>query len=77
LWTVAATALLLTGAPYDTVRTLVKLALSPMWCRRLQPPRGAGNCATSHDGPAPACPPDPVRGAGNCATGHDVPALAR
>ncbi|MGW7256015.1 acyltransferase family protein [Streptomyces sp. NPDC054834] len=31
LWTVAATALLLAGAPYETVRTLVKLALSPMW----------------------------------------------
>lgn len=31
LWTVAATALLLTGAPFATVRTLVKLALSPMW----------------------------------------------
>ncbi len=27
----AATALLLTGAPFGTVRTLVKLALSPMW----------------------------------------------
>ncbi|AYC39715.1 acyltransferase family protein [Streptomyces griseorubiginosus] len=31
LWTVAATALLLTGAPFGTVRTLVKLALSPLW----------------------------------------------
>lgn len=31
LWTVAATALFLAGAPYETVRTLVKLALSPMW----------------------------------------------
>lgn len=31
LWTVVATALLLTGAPFETVRTLVKLALSPMW----------------------------------------------
>ncbi|MDH6568864.1 peptidoglycan/LPS O-acetylase OafA/YrhL [Streptomyces sp. SAI-208] len=31
LWTVTATALLLTGAPYGTVRTLVRLALSPMW----------------------------------------------
>ncbi len=31
LWTVAATALLLTGAQFETVRTLVKLALSPMW----------------------------------------------
>ncbi|MGW0081929.1 acyltransferase family protein [Streptomyces sp. NPDC003393] len=31
LWTVAAAALLLTGADPGTVRTLVKLALSPMW----------------------------------------------
>ncbi|MFK4103833.1 acyltransferase [Streptomyces sp. NPDC019531] len=31
LWAVAATALLLTGAPFATVRTLVKLALSPLW----------------------------------------------
>ncbi|MFB7594580.1 acyltransferase [Streptomyces sp. NPDC056160] len=31
LWTTAAVALLLTGADPDTVRTLVKLALSPMW----------------------------------------------
>ncbi|OKK09998.1 acyltransferase family protein [Streptomyces sp. CB02400] len=31
LWTVVATALLLSGAEYATVRTLVKLALSPMW----------------------------------------------
>lgn len=31
LWTVVATALLLTGAQFETVRTLVKLALSPMW----------------------------------------------
>lgn len=31
LWTVAAAALLLTGAPFETVRTLVRLALSPMW----------------------------------------------
>lgn len=31
LWTVAAVALLLTGVPFGTVRTLVKLALSPMW----------------------------------------------
>ncbi|MFJ5836666.1 acyltransferase [Streptomyces shenzhenensis] len=31
LWTVAATALLLLDAPLDTVRTLVKLALSPLW----------------------------------------------
>ncbi|MGW5199245.1 acyltransferase family protein [Streptomyces spiralis] len=31
LWTAAAVALLLTGADPDTVRTLVKLALSPMW----------------------------------------------
>ncbi|MEU0411251.1 acyltransferase [Streptomyces griseorubiginosus] len=31
LWAVAATALLLTGAPFGTVRTLVKLALSPLW----------------------------------------------
>ncbi|GAA2884923.1 acyltransferase [Streptomyces mexicanus] len=31
LWTVAASALLLTGADAGTVRTLVKLALSPMW----------------------------------------------
>ncbi|MEV0641821.1 acyltransferase [Streptomyces sp. NPDC050619] len=31
LWTVTATALLLTGAEFETVRTLVKLALSPMW----------------------------------------------
>ncbi|MFD5582720.1 hypothetical protein ACFWII_02790 [Streptomyces sp. NPDC127063] len=48
------------------------------------PPRGAGNCATSHDAPAdedrtrPGHAPDghrpPPRGAGNCATGHDAPA---
>ncbi|MFF4257529.1 acyltransferase [Streptomyces sp. NPDC001663] len=31
LWTVTATALLLSGADFDTVRTLVKLALSPLW----------------------------------------------
>ncbi|MEU0201920.1 MULTISPECIES: acyltransferase [unclassified Streptomyces] len=31
LWTVAASALLLSGAEYGTVRTLVKLALSPLW----------------------------------------------
>ncbi|MFF4487649.1 acyltransferase [Streptomyces sp. NPDC001544] len=31
LWTVVATALLVAGVPYDTVHTLVKLALSPMW----------------------------------------------
>ncbi|MEU6007244.1 acyltransferase [Streptomyces sp. NPDC047453] len=31
LWTVTAAALLLTGADLDTVRTLVKLALSPLW----------------------------------------------
>ncbi|WUU18567.1 acyltransferase [Streptomyces sp. NBC_00663] len=31
LWTVAAAGLLLTGAEFGTVRTLVKLALSPMW----------------------------------------------
>ncbi|MEU0208272.1 acyltransferase family protein [Streptomyces canus] len=31
LWTVAAAALLLTGAQFETVRTLVRLALSPMW----------------------------------------------
>ncbi|MFF7902680.1 acyltransferase [Streptomyces sp. NPDC088817] len=31
LWTVTAVALLLTGADLDTVRTLVKLALSPLW----------------------------------------------
>ncbi|MGW3283667.1 phosphate ABC transporter permease PstA [Streptomyces sp. NPDC001002] len=53
-------------------------------------PRGAGNCATSHDVPAaadaqaPELPnpgasgntgdPSPPRGAGNCATSHDAPA---
>lgn len=31
LWTAAAAALLLTGAPWATVHTLVKLALSPLW----------------------------------------------
>jgi peptidoglycan/LPS O-acetylase OafA/YrhL len=31
LWTVAAIALLLSGTEFETVRTLVKLALSPMW----------------------------------------------
>ncbi|MGI5368497.1 acyltransferase family protein [Streptomyces iakyrus] len=31
LWTVAAVALLLSGTEYGTVRTLVKLALSPLW----------------------------------------------
>ncbi|KDN75455.1 acyltransferase [Streptomyces olindensis] len=31
LWTVAASALLLSGAEFGTVRTLVKLALSPLW----------------------------------------------
>jgi peptidoglycan/LPS O-acetylase OafA/YrhL len=31
LWTVTAAALLLTGAEFATVRTLVKLALSPLW----------------------------------------------
>ncbi|MFF8861757.1 acyltransferase [Streptomyces sp. NPDC015139] len=31
LWTVAATALLLTGTPLDTLHTLLKLALSPLW----------------------------------------------
>ncbi|MFF7309644.1 acyltransferase family protein [Streptomyces sp. NPDC008137] len=31
LWTVAAGALLLSGAEFGTVRTLVKLALSPLW----------------------------------------------
>ncbi|MFI5572288.1 acyltransferase [Streptomyces sp. NPDC051740] len=31
LWTVVTTALLLSGAEYATVRTLVKLALSPLW----------------------------------------------
>ena len=31
LWTVAAVGLLLTGAEFGTVHTLVKLALSPMW----------------------------------------------
>ncbi|MFJ8592438.1 acyltransferase [Streptomyces sp. NPDC093598] len=31
LWTVAALALLLSGAEFGTVRTLVKLALAPMW----------------------------------------------
>ncbi|MEW2245964.1 hypothetical protein AB0907_01290, partial [Streptomyces sp. NPDC006975] len=48
------------------------------------PPRGAGNCATSHDAPAdedrtrPGHAPDghrtPPRGAGSCATSHDAPA---
>ncbi|WP_203645801.1 acyltransferase, partial [Streptomyces sp. SID14478] len=31
LWTVAAGGMLLAGAPLDTVHTLVKLALSPLW----------------------------------------------
>jgi peptidoglycan/LPS O-acetylase OafA/YrhL len=31
LWTIAAFALLLSGAEFGTVRTLVKLALSPLW----------------------------------------------
>ncbi|MBG0853619.1 acyltransferase [Streptomyces spinoverrucosus] len=31
LWTVASAALLLTGVEFTTVRTLVKLALSPLW----------------------------------------------
>ncbi|MGW3357962.1 acyltransferase family protein [Streptomyces bungoensis] len=31
LWTAAAAALLLTGAPWATVHTLLKLALSPLW----------------------------------------------
>ncbi|WP_406131926.1 acyltransferase [Streptomyces sp. NBC_00989] len=31
LWTVTAIALLLSGADFETVRTLVKLALSPLW----------------------------------------------
>lgn len=31
LWTVVAATLLVSGVPYDTVHTLVKLALSPMW----------------------------------------------
>jgi peptidoglycan/LPS O-acetylase OafA/YrhL len=31
LWTVAAAALLLSGTEFETVRTLVKLALSPLW----------------------------------------------
>ncbi|BFO13855.1 hypothetical protein SHKM778_02430 [Streptomyces sp. KM77-8] len=31
LWTVVTTALLLSGAEYATVRTLAKLALSPLW----------------------------------------------
>ncbi|MFD4559608.1 acyltransferase [Streptomyces sp. NPDC058469] len=31
LWTVTAVALLLSGTDFETVRTLVKLALSPMW----------------------------------------------
>ncbi|MER6276592.1 acyltransferase [Streptomyces sp900105245] len=31
LWTVAATALLLTGTPLNTLHTLLKLALSPLW----------------------------------------------
>ncbi|MGW7380760.1 acyltransferase family protein [Streptomyces sp. NPDC054794] len=31
LWAVAAAALLLSGAPLETVHTLVKLALSPLW----------------------------------------------
>ncbi|MGW0998496.1 acyltransferase family protein [Streptomyces sp. NPDC002523] len=31
LWTVAATTLLLTGTSFDTLHTLVKLALSPLW----------------------------------------------
>ncbi|WP_405861261.1 acyltransferase [Streptomyces sp. NBC_01515] len=31
LWTVTAIALLVSGADFETVRTLVKLALSPMW----------------------------------------------
>ncbi|MFF3328808.1 acyltransferase [Streptomyces sp. NPDC002888] len=31
LWTVTALALLLSGVEYDTVRALVKLALSPLW----------------------------------------------
>ncbi|GHI06093.1 acyltransferase [Streptomyces cellostaticus] len=31
LWTVAATALLLSGTPFGTLHTLVKLALSPLW----------------------------------------------
>jgi len=31
LWTVAATALFLSGAEFETIRTLVKLALSPLW----------------------------------------------
>ncbi|PNG17788.1 acyltransferase family protein [Streptomyces cahuitamycinicus] len=31
LWTVAAVALLLSGTEYGTVRTMVKLALSPLW----------------------------------------------
>ncbi|MEU0004196.1 acyltransferase [Streptomyces sp. NPDC006314] len=31
LWTVTATALLLTGTPFGTLHTLVKLALSPLW----------------------------------------------
>jgi peptidoglycan/LPS O-acetylase OafA/YrhL len=31
LWTAAATALLILDAPFDTVRTLAKLALSPLW----------------------------------------------
>ncbi|MCI3278558.1 acyltransferase family protein [Streptomyces cylindrosporus] len=31
LWTIATTALLLTGTEFETVRTLAKLALSPLW----------------------------------------------
>lgn len=31
LWTIAATALLLSGAEFETIRTLVRLALSPLW----------------------------------------------
>ncbi|WP_425579565.1 acyltransferase family protein [Streptomyces coacervatus] len=31
LWTIAATALFLSGADFDTIHTLVKLALSPLW----------------------------------------------
>ncbi|MFJ3308530.1 acyltransferase [Streptomyces sp. NPDC086549] len=31
LWTVATAGLLVSGAPYETIHTLVKLALSPLW----------------------------------------------
>ncbi|MEW2567596.1 hypothetical protein [Streptomyces sp. NPDC047070] len=68
-----------TGDPTDptveTLRRAAKLRMETLGTP--SPARGAGNCATSHDGAAPDNEPQvpgPSRGAGNGATSHDAAA---